>query len=80
VEVAATNKLSFDVYGGLQDDRDGDLASGAINRNVYLAANAMYLLAPNVTAAFEFGQARTTYLNLGTRLNPHYDLALAYTF
>jgi hypothetical protein len=76
----ATNKLSFDVYGGLQDDRDGDLASGAINRNVYLAANAMYLLAPNVTAAFEFGQARTTYLNLGTRLNPHYDLALAYTF
>jgi hypothetical protein len=30
--------------------------------------------------SFEFSQVRTTYLNSGTKLNSHYDLALAYLF
>lgn len=76
----ATKKLSFDWYGGQQDNRNRDLISGAIGKNQYYAVNAMYLLAPNVLAAFEVGTARTNYLGLGNRSNNHYDLALAYLF
>lgn len=76
----ATPKLTFDLYGGIQDDRNRDLDAGRIGRNRYVAANAMYLLAPNVIAAFEVGQNRTNYLGIGDRLNNHYDLALGYLF
>jgi hypothetical protein len=80
IRYLATPKLSFDFYGGQQDDRNRDLPAGGIGKNQYYATNVMYLLAPNVVAAFEVGQARTTYLGLGNRLNNHYDLALAYLF
>jgi hypothetical protein len=80
IRYLATKKLSFDWYGGQQDNRNRDLISGAIAKNQYYAVNAMYLLAPNVVGAFEVGRARTNYLGLGNRLNTHYDLALAYLF
>ena len=80
IRYLATKKLSFDWYGGQQDNRNRDLISGAIAKNQYYAVNTMYLLAPNVVAAFEVGRARTNYLGLGNRLNTHYDLALAYLF
>jgi len=76
----ATQRLSFNVYGGQQDDRNRDLVTGRIAKNQYYAGNVMYLLAPNVMSAFEVGQARTTYLGIGNRLNNHYDLALGYLF
>lgn len=76
----ATQRLSFNVYGGQQDDRNSDLVAGRIGKNQTYAGNVMYLLAPNVISAFEVGQARTTYLGIGTRLNNHYDLALGYLF
>ncbi|MFL6415426.1 MAG: hypothetical protein ACJ74Y_07130 [Bryobacteraceae bacterium] len=76
----ATQRLSFNAYGGQQDDRDRDLVRGRMAKNQYYAANVMYLLAPNVMTAFEVGQARTTYLGFGNRLNNHYDLALGYLF
>ena len=76
----ATQRLSFNVYGGQQDDRNRDLVTGRIAKNQYFAGNVMYLLAPNVMSAFEVGQARTTYLGIGNRLNNHYDLALGYLF
>jgi len=76
----ATQRLSFNAYGGQQDDRNTDLVTGRIGKNQYYAGNVMYLLAPNVIAAFEVGQARTTYLGIGNRLNNHYDLALGYLF
>jgi len=76
----ATQRLSFNAYGGQQDDRNRDLVAGRIAKNQYYAGNVMYLLAPNVIAAFEVGQARTTYLGVGNRLNNHYDLALGYLF
>lgn len=76
----ATSKLSFDLYGGQQDDDNRDVLAGSISKNQYYAANAIYLLAPNLVSSFEFGQARTTYLGIGKRLNNHYDLAIAYLF
>jgi hypothetical protein len=76
----ATSRLSFNVYSGQQDDRDSDLLSGGIGKNFVYAGNAMYRLGTNLLASFELSQTRTTYLGTGRRLNPHYDLALAYLF
>jgi len=76
----ATQRLSFNFYGGQQDDRNRDLVTGRVAKNQYYAGNVMYMLAPNVISAFEVGQARTTYLGVGNRLNNHYDLALGYLF
>jgi hypothetical protein len=75
-----TERLSFHFYGGQQHDRTSDLGGSGISRNFTYAGNFMYRLAPNILGAFEYSQTRTTYLGTGTRLNNHYDLALAYLF
>ena len=75
-----TERLSFNLFGGEQDGRDRDLLLNNISRNRSYAGNFMYRLAPNVIVSFEALQLRTTYLGNGTRLNNHYDLALAYLF
>jgi hypothetical protein len=72
--------LSFDLYGGQQDDRNADLVYGFIGKNQAYFANAMYRLAPNVLVSLEGGQVRTTYYRTGNRLNDHYDLGIAYLF
>ncbi len=70
----------FNFYGGQQSNRASDLLLGSINRNRAYAGNFMYRLGSNVVAAFEASQVRTNYLGFGTKLVPHYDLALAYMF
>jgi hypothetical protein len=75
-----TQRLTFNLYGGQQDNQNRNLLTGAIGKNQAYAANMTYLLAPNVLGSFEVGQVRTSYLGLGNRLNNHYDLALAYLF
>ncbi len=77
---SATKRLTFNLINGQQDDRNVDLRSGAIGKNLQNAANLQYRLAPNVFLGFEASQIRTTYLGIGKRLNNHYDLALAYLF
>jgi hypothetical protein len=71
---------SFHLYGGVENDNPADLAANGITRNFVYAGNYIYKLAPNVLAAIELSQARTSYLTSGLRLNNHYDLALAYLF
>ncbi len=75
-----TSRLTFHFYGGQQHDRAADLLLGGIKRNFTYAGNLIYRFAPNVLGSLEASQTRTTYLNVGTRLNVHYDLALAYLF
>ncbi|MBZ5609242.1 MAG: hypothetical protein LAP38_13345 [Acidobacteriia bacterium] len=75
-----TPRLTFDIYGGQQDDRNADLIYGFIGKNQAYFANAMYRLAPNVIVSLEGGQVRTTYFASGNRLNDHYDLGIAYLF
>jgi hypothetical protein len=75
-----TRRLAFDIYGGQQDDRDADLVPGSMSKNQGYFGNVMYRLAPNVVVSLEGGQVRTTYFQLGNRLNDHYDLAIAYMF
>jgi hypothetical protein len=80
VRFLPTQRLSFNLYGGQQDDQNRYLTTGRIGKNQTYAANVTYLLAPNVLGSFEAGQVRTTYLGIGNRLNNHYDLAIAYLF
>ncbi len=75
-----TPRLAFDIYGGQQDDENADLVSGFIAKNQAYFANVMYRLAPNVIVSLEGGKVRTSYFQLGDRLNDHYDLAVAYLF
>lgn len=73
-------RLSFNFFGGQQNDRDSDLLSGRIGKNQKYGANFFYRLAPNVLVSFETSQLRTTYIGIGERVNNHYDLAFAYLF
>ena len=73
-------RLSFNFFGGQQDDRNSDLIGSRIGKNQKYGANFFYRLAPNVLVSFETSQLRTTYLGIGDRVNNHYDLAFAYLF
>ncbi len=77
---SATNRMTLSVINGQHDDRNSDLRSGGIAKNLNYTANMQYRLAPNVFLGIEATQIRTTYLSFGKRLNNHYDLALAYLF
>jgi hypothetical protein len=80
VRFPITSRLAFDIYGGQQDDRNSDLLFSNIGKNQAYFGNAMYRLAPNVIVSLEGGQVRTNYIQIGNRLNNHYDLAIAYLF
>lgn len=73
-------RVSIHFYAGLESDRAADLFANNVRRNLIYAGNLVYKLAPNILAAFEISQNRTAYTAAGTRLNNHYDLALAYLF
>jgi hypothetical protein len=75
-----TSRLTFNIYGGTQDDNNRDLLPGNISRNLVYAGNVMYRLGANLLGSFEASRVRTTYLGSGFRSNPHYDLGLAYLF
>lgn len=76
----ATGRLSFHLFAGEQDNRASQLQNGQIVRNFSYGGNVMYRFGSNVLASFETSQTRTAYLGTGTRINPHYDLALGYFF
>lgn len=80
LKIRATQRASFNFFGGQQDDRNRDLLQGGISKNQSYGANIIYRLGPNFLTSFEASQTRTTYLGSGTRINPHYDLAFAYLF
>jgi hypothetical protein len=75
-----TNRASLNFYGGQEDDWNRDLEPGGISRNLAYASSFMYRFGSNILGSFESSQVRTTYFNLGTRIFPHYDLAIAYLF
>jgi hypothetical protein len=74
------NRLTFDFFGGQEDDFTRDLEAGQIGKNQNYGANVIYRLMSNVLASFEWSYLRTTYIGGGGRLNRHYDLAFAYLF
>ncbi len=80
VSFLPTPRLTFNFFGGEQQNRGSDLAWGQVAKNQAYGANLMYRIAPNVILSFESEQLRTNYLTTGIRLNNHYDLGLAYLF
>jgi hypothetical protein len=73
-------RLTFNLFGGQQDNRNRDLVYHGVDKNQAYAANLMYRLAPNVILSLETGQVRTTYLGVGNRLTNYYDFGFAYLF
>jgi len=80
MHIPVTNRLALNIFGGQQSNYESDIAAGSISSNAAYFGNVMYRLAPNVIMSFEGGQVRTNYFRVGTRLNDHYDLAIAYLF
>ena len=76
----ATKRLTFNIFGGEENDRAADLMGGDIHNNFMYAGNAIYRLGSNVLLGAEVSQVRTNYFLLPSRLNNHYDLSLAYLF
>jgi hypothetical protein len=76
----ATPRLTFNFFGGEQDNRDRDLEYSGISRNRSYAGNLMFHLAPNVILSLETGQVRTRWLGTGSRLGNYHDLGFAYLF
>ena len=76
----ATPRLTFNFFGGEQDNRDRDLEYSGIGRNRSYAGNLMYRLAPNVILSLETGQVRTEWVGTGNRLGNYHDLGFAYLF
>jgi hypothetical protein len=73
-------RLTLNLFGGQQDNRNRDLRYYGVDKNQAYAANLMYRLAPNVILSLETGQVRTKYLGVGNRLTNHNDLSFAYLF
>jgi hypothetical protein len=80
VKVRITSRASINFYGGQEDPRNRDLMPGGIAKNQAYAGNIMYRFGSNILGSFESSVVRTTYLNSGTQMFPHYDLAIAYLF
>jgi len=80
VTVHAAPRLDFHLFTGEVHDFSREMAAGAIGKNILFGGNGYFRLAPNVLLGLEATQVRTVYLGQGTRINNHYDLALAYLF
>jgi hypothetical protein len=80
VSYLATKRLTFNMFGGQENDHAANLLPGDIRRNFMYAGNAIYRLGSNVLLGAEISQVRTNYFLLPSRLNNHYDLAIAYLF
>ncbi len=76
----ATSRLTFNLFGGEQQNRGSDLYYGNLGKNEAYGGNVMYRIAPNVILSLESQQLHTTYLGTGHFLNNHYDLGIAYLF
>jgi hypothetical protein len=80
VSVPFTSKFSLNVFGGLHDDRNEDIAANGIAVNRSGAVNIMYRLAPHIILSVEAMKQRTTFRDSGNRSNNRYDLSIAYLF
>lgn len=76
----ATQRLTFNIFGGQESHSPVDLLAGEITRNFEYAGNAIYKLGSNVVLGIEAAQVRTSFLQQSGQLVNHYDAALGYLF
>jgi len=80
VSAQLAKRLTLNVFGGIQANRESNLQSDDIVQNLSYAGNLMYRISPNVIISFETLQARTRLLYEEEQVRNRYDLALAYLF
>jgi hypothetical protein len=78
--VPITNRLTFHVFSGVEDDRNQFLYATSIVHNWTYASNLVYRLGPNVIISLEALQMRTRSAADVGALQNHYDLAIGYLF
>lgn len=80
VAIPINNRLTFNLYSGLESDNAQSAQPLYVVRNLTYASNFMYHLGPNVVFSLEAAQARLrSYSGLDQKKN-HYDLAIGYLF
>lgn len=75
-----TNRLTLNVFGGLQDDRATYLTPSSPVRDFTYASNLQYHLGPNVVLGLEALQSRSRTQSGVNATHNHYDLAIGYLF
>lgn len=78
--IHAARRVDAHIFSGQQQFSSDHLSTGDIKRNLMYGMNLFFRLAPNVLLGPEISQLRSLYIRQGTRINNHYDLALAYLF
>ena len=80
VALPVTNRITFDIYAGLQANRSRDLSAYETAQTPTYAGNVLYRLAPNVVLGFEGAADRLQYLNGIAITANRYDATVAYLF
>ena len=80
LSVPVNNRLTLNVFGGLENDEAGATSGAGIARSSSFAGNAMFHLSPNVILSFEAQRLWTRTFSGQPNTYNHYDLALAYLF
>lgn len=80
VSAQLAKRLTLNIFGGIQANRESNLQSDDIVQNLSYAGNLMYRISPNVIISFEALQARTRLRYEEEQIRNRYDLALAYLF
>ena len=75
-----TNRLTVNVFAGLEDDHAEYLFPDSIARNLAYASNLMYHFGPNVIVSLEGQQVRSRLASGSNETRNNYDLAIGYLF
>jgi hypothetical protein len=78
ITIHTVRRLDFHLFTGQQDYQME--ARQGVTKNMLFGGNLFFRVAPNVLFGPEVTQTRTLYVAGGTRINNHYDMALAYLF
>jgi hypothetical protein len=79
VTIHTVRRLDIHLFSG-QANYEMTEHLGSVPKNLLYGGNLYFRIAPNVLFGPEITQTRTLYMGYGTRINNHYDLALAYLF
>lgn len=80
LSIPAFRRVTFNIYGGVHNDRDSDLNRGQNALNRTGGGNVMWRVAPNVIVGLEAIQIRSDYLGTVQRRLNRYDLSIGYLF
>ncbi|HEX4770599.1 MAG TPA: hypothetical protein VH351_07210 [Bryobacteraceae bacterium] len=75
-----TDRLTLNIFGGMQHDQSEYLLSGATWRNFTYASNVVYRLGPNLLLSAEALQVRANNVGGSRDIHNHYDVAIGYLF